>query len=282
MLSSLSRLSPKAITAHQQFKVFRRSRRLLVGTTNTGSTYYDSQSGMTVPLHDEGTVSLYLDPGASLSTIETGDHQSPSLITTLAEAYETGIAGFRFPEKAKSISVLDPLLVAESLAPNFTLFVPSPGMKTVAYPQNINLLVELQDSREIAEESISKHLANGTQTSVGLFDTCYLEQDAIGVATNVASLIDKGGCSFVWLCPNEDDFCEDNMIELVEQLSYLDVVGPTVKSRLVVRAGSEDLVEECLDLGVNKLAVHNFDKSSLDELRNIIEQKGKRLVSGHE
>jgi len=200
----------------------------------------------------------------------------------LAEAHEAGIAGFRLPEMAKSMSVLDPVLIAESLAPDCTLFVPSPGMKAVAYPGNINLLVELQDSREIVEESISKHLVIGTQTSVGLFDTFYLDQDAIGIATNVASLIDKGGCSFVWLCPNEDDFCEDTIIELVEQLSYLDVVGPTVKSRLVVRAGSEDLVEECLDFGVNKLAVRNFDKTSLDGLRNIIEQKGKRLVSGHE
>ena len=66
------------------------------------------------------------------------------------------------------------------------------------------------------------------------------------------------------------------MIQLCEELSYLDVEGATIKSRLLVSAMTDDQLEECLMMGISKYIV--ADETGLDMLRSIVEEQGKQLI----
>jgi hypothetical protein len=127
---------------------------------------------------------------------------------------------------------------------------------------------------------ISSRVARGTKTSIGLFETCYYyDRDPAVVANGVASLIDEtGGGDFIWLEPREF-VDEDQVIRMCEELSYLDVSGPTIKSRLVVTARTEHEVEELLSMGVNKFVLGN--PVEVDWLSPIVEAQGKHLVGKH-
>ena len=61
-----------------------------------------------------------------------------------------------------------------------------------------------------------------------------------------------------------------------EELSYLDVVGPTIKSRLVVPGRNPDHIEECLSIGISKYIVDDVD--CLEILRDVVDDAGKELV----
>lgn len=269
MISSRLTRSSKTICPWQM-----RRCRLLSG----GKTYYDSQSGMHVPLHDENEISTYLHLDGDKWLVTDGIRKK---VESLLEAREVGFVGVRLRGHIDKQALLMEQL--SEFAPGFTLFYGSHRVQKVPYPDNVNLLFEYKDS--FIQQHLSAHVANGSKTSIGLFEPTYYARDPILVANGVASLMDKtGGGDFVWLTPNkpvdenEKEVDDDEMIRLCEELSYLDVPGSTMKSRLVVEAKTEDQVEECLNMGLNKFVLHSPGR--VEWLRGIVEEQGKNLARG--
>mmetsp|Transcript_3439 Transcript_3439/g.6277 ORF Transcript_3439/g.6277 Transcript_3439/m.6277 type:complete len:213 (-) Transcript_3439:2005-2643(-) len=98
---------------------------------------------------------------------------------------------------------------------------------------------------------------------------------------------------------DDDDEDDDALVALCQELAYLDVTGPTMKSRLVVDASSPDQVEECLLMGINKFVLSSSSRSSsssiqtdhhdddmaailmqaqLDWLQTVVQDQGKKLM----
>ena len=90
---------------------------------------------------------------------------------------------------------------------------------------------------------------------------------------------------------NDDDTTltsyDDELVQLCEELSYLDVPGSTIKSRLMVPTVSGDQLEECLQMGITKYIIDASSgdddgsesvESRLDMLRDAVEENGKELI----
>jgi hypothetical protein len=241
------------------------------GSSGSGSgggastTYYDSQSGMHVPVNNENEISLFFH-----AQDETG---SPVPLQEIQKAGYEGVLlpldyDYDYDKKDSIILFLDARRMNKQKMP---------------YPDHVNILFEYHDSHDgiiDAESDMISALADlvsndGTmRTSVGLFDSCYFRQDPVMVASGVASLIDKtgtGGIDFIWVQSDKQEE-DDSIVELCQQLAYLDVAGPTIKSRLIVQAQTADQVEECLDIGVNK-----FVNCTPEWIHPIVKDQGKVL-----
>lgn len=172
---------------------------------------------------------------------------------------------------------------------------------------NCNVCFEFNDNNaESIAENIRSPMARGIDTSIGIFNpSYYIDQDPISVASQIATLIDttaeKGGGSIsnIILCPasyfatQTDEKMKKRDIGvygseisfLCEELSYLDVTGPTIKSRLIVSIQDyEDQLADCLDMGISKFIVNNDDEVDVDVddmlkmLRWAVEDYEKELV----
>ncbi|KAL7510850.1 hypothetical protein ACHAXN_007756 [Cyclotella atomus] len=118
----------------------------------------------------------------------------------------------------------------------------------------------------------------GNRTSIGIFDEDCYSQDPIMVASEIANIIDTtGACSYALLSP-DDSVDPDDLRSLCEELSYLDVPGPTVKSRLLVKAINEEQVEECLNMGINKFLLTDDNGTSCSVLGSVVGVVGKEFV----
>lgn len=268
IISGIGEMMLSRLTRPSRTICWWQGRRLFSGD----KTYYDSQSGMHVALHDENEISLYLHLPRHGWRSASSDGARIEL-ESLEEARKGGFVGVRLQLHIDEQGLLTELSPSE---PGLTFFCGSPGTQNVAYPDNINLLFEYTDSKQTIHRHVSSHVARGTKTSIGLFDPCYYARDPALVANGVASLMDEtGGGDFIWLEPDET-VDEDELIRMCEELSYLDVSGPTIKSRLVVAAQTEYQVEECLNMGVNKFVLE--DPFKVNWLRSIVEDQGKHLV----
>ena len=112
-----------------------------------------------------------------------------------------------------------------------------------------------------------------------------------------------GGCNFIWLSSKpslkggdgNDDECNkeetticrkqqlhrhqlvaDTMIQICEELIYLDVAGATIKSRLLVDSLSEDIVEDTMFAGVNSYVIDNEEQVEMVE--NVAQEQGKSIL----
>ena len=102
------------------------------------------------------------------------------------------------------------------------------------------------------------------------------EADALRTAAGVASIIDATtGGDYVHVQGEEGD----TLVELAEELAYLDVEGPTLKARMVVNLTllsdmdeAADVVEECLLSGINKYVV---EEDRLPWLVDFVQEQGK-------
>lgn len=168
-----------------------------------------------------------------------------------------------------------------SVPPNFQVFVPP--HKGTTFGENVHGMFEYifaeseetklqQQEQLLAVASLNKSLVLANASNYGT--------DPIAVANGVASLIDStGGLSINHVCllPEIDD--AESVRTLAEELVYLDVPGPTIKSRLIVdlvtSGDKEETLDECLQMGVNKFIVSELD---FDWLESIVEENGKRFV----
>ena len=296
------------------------------GTTGTGGqegTYYDSQSGQHVPIHDERKITAYLR-----SSIDGDDEEiiarggggggggggGDALLALMDAAKALGAAGsvvLTLPQtprrdggtggnelrllEALGNSITKPTPADEN---DCTLFIRLPMShqllsltQLLRTPACVNLCFEYE--REVT--SFNSLFANGNRTSIGIFHPkYYTDMDPISLASDVANLIDKtategspGSISYIVLDPTTvqhsadtesygSTIWGDELVRVCEELSYLDVTGPAIKSRLVVPAHSQDHVEECLGIGISKYIVD--DAESLEMLGGVVEEAGKELV----
>ena len=264
------------------------------------TTYYDSQSGQHVSIHDETKITAYLRT--------TGQPEA---------AYEMGMAGsiITLPQQPQKdscmIEVIKSLGSSSSNNNNniflhilpsqyYDLVVAKEGNDT-SIPSNINLCFEYNNDGEYISSNVQSAMANfdGIQTSIGVFNPSYLlDDDPMLVAAQIASIIDTtseefgGTISNILVAPitdNDDALSsssgtfDDELVQLCEELSYLDVPGSTIKSRLVVSALSSDQLEECLQMGITKFIIDASDdsenvESKLAMLRDVVEESGKELI----
>ena len=289
-----------SIAATRRLQLFTASRRMSSGT------YYDSQSGQHVPIYDESKVFAYLR-----SSIEyTADNQGGvSTIMDLMNAHKSlGLAGsvVNFSHKdgdtdgSESLSLLQKLSnINEHLATSSdekqesTVFIrlseahqltATQQLPTFTLPSNFNVCYEYSDNATRVT-SITGHATTLRQSSIGIFDPKYfLYRDPISIASGVANLIDataSNGSSISNIIldpplPDDTLSCDDEMVRLSEELSYLDVTGPTIKSRLIVAAHNTECIEECLNIGISKFIV--TDKHALHILREGVVETGKQLI----
>ena len=116
---------------------------------------------------------------------------------------------------------------------------------------------------------IQKAMADyGSRTSIGIFDEKCFNEDPILVASQIANIIDTTLIQQVIVSPDDNSVDPDDLRSLCEELSYLDVPGPTVKSRLVVKTMNEEQVEECLQMGISKFLLPDDGGDSLDMIKS--------------
>ena len=282
------------------------TRRLQLFTTRllSSETYYDSQSGQHVPIYDESKVFAYLRSSIEYTAaIQGGD----ATIKELMNAHKTlGLAGsvLNFSHKdggtngSESLSLLQKLSnINEHLAITrdekleSNVFIrmseahqlnATQQLPTFTLPSNFNICYEYSDNATRVT-TITGHAS--LRSSIGIFDPKYfLYRNPISIASGVANIIDatvsKGSSiSNIILdppLPDDTECCDDELVRLSEELSYLDVTGPTIKSRLIVAAHSTDCVEECLNIGISKFIV--TDKHALHILRESVVETGKQLI----
>jgi hypothetical protein len=240
----------------------RRAHRLVTNTNTRWrrlSTYYDSQSGMHVAVHKEGEVTAYCS---------WESEWDKSKLEMLAKR---GVAGVLIgPESFDLSEILQ-------LPDSFTMFLP----KTLLPPEwplskltnrNVTVVFPLDDCNRMTTE-MTPYMDQSISTAVH----CEHDdnQDVILVANQVGQLLDDIGGGNNVIVSGEND-----LVELCEELCYLDLVGPTMKSRLVVEAVSQDtrednhfeIVEECLRMGINKFVV---SERQLPWLGQLVLDQGK-------
>ena len=179
-------------------------------------------------MHDESKIAAYGYAG-----------RLPTAI--LDEATNLGLAG------ALILNNVDDMVKVNSLSG--TVFILSHLVKERVAANNVNVCFEL-DAYENADDkaAFEKDMSELQRTSIGLFAPKYFtgEVDPVLTASATANLMDNtGGGEFILLTPRvseKDDSCGDAMVQLCEELSYLDVEGPTIKSRLIVSAMDDDQV----------------------------------------
>ena len=142
--------------------------------------------------------------------------------------------------------------------PEFLLFTQS----LPPYPSGQwHLLVDYsKESTHVGalSDCLLHHVSNGVKTTISLLETINYVRDPIEVASEVASLIDQtAGAKFILVGGSSD---VEDIVALCEELIYLDVPGPTIKSRLIVDlTGAIDtnteLMEETISMGVNKFVI---------------------------
>lgn len=242
---------------------------------STEGTYYDSQSGQHVPIHNENKVHGYL--------LGNNTSKSPKdVVQTARNMYLSG-------------SLLPPLIpqkrdiVDSSVGDTWFLHLPPSLIDRLSFDEVLQGNKDIECVNlcfEYTEESTEK-LCNiiqnikadyANRTSIGIFDEDCYSQDPIMVASEIANIIDTtGACSNVLLSP-DDSVDPDDLRSLCEELSYLDVPGPTVKSRLLVRAINEEQVVECLNMGVNKFLLTDDNGTNCSMLESAVRVVGKEFV----
>jgi hypothetical protein len=276
-------------------------------SSSGSSTYYDSQSGMEVPINNEDEISVFFDSNSRNNKLG-GPHDTKTNTNsalTMEQIQEAGFQGVLWPPPPPS-RAKDALAKGVDVGVDcFTLFVDSESdLEQIRLDHDhVNLVFEYMDddsdsdsksksNTSSLQKRLAAHVDNGNKTSIGLFDASCYHRDPILVASGVATLIDQtGGGDIIWVLPstnNENDNedvgsegveGEDSIIDLCQQLSYLDVAGPTIKSRLIVTAQSEYQVEECLNIGVNKFVFQHYNPNTnrVKWFGDMVEEQGKQI-----
>lgn len=246
--------------------------------------YYDSQSGLHVPIHNEKKISIFLNisnvPTSPQSFVpaqfykEDSSSDIPDKLQALAEMGITGLwlPPAEFPRDLRNLQSLNNVA-----PPGFRFFasVASPLNKPV---KTLSVLNEFQMNADInnLQEIISQHIESGTSTTLRLGKHVCGDSDKMSVASQLATLIDAtGGANYLWLTPHESADGDD-VIELCEELMYLDVAGPTIKSRIVMDSIKEEVIDETMLLGINKFVVE--DESQVDVISDVAKAQGKELA----
>jgi hypothetical protein len=297
-------------------------------TSTSTTTYYDSQSGLHLPVHNDQEIRLFLNlnPPTKVSVVSQQQladiviphqlYQSRDEADEMREHLETmvtqwGIHGW----------ILPPLQFPRDIRNLKTLSTLTPSGFSFLYSQHVNemnqtalpLLPPPPPQQQFHHENmntINSHISTcccSRVLSLGQLDllecmqkrvqdrqstTLWIQQDhyqnleaAISLANQVATIIDSlggRGCEYIWLSHSDHDDSDDKVVQVCEELIYLDVAGPTIKSRLLVDVGrnnnnndDDDIIESVMMAGVNKFVIQNV--SQVDRIERIASEQGKRI-----
>lgn len=226
------------------------------------STYYDSQSGKHVPIHNDQEVSAFL----STNEVEW----TPDKLESVARK---GVAGLLVDSTAtKNNTVLLDMLSQDKLQ----------ALLPWSFSKEQDIREKLQDNDNMtllfqydSQENLAEEISNCMDQKIATAFLCRCDEDALELASGVAQLMDDtGGGKYLYIVGDDSE----QIVQVCEELSYLDVAGPTMKSRLIVDLGQtsmddgEETVEECLLMGVNKFVV---PENQLEWLGKLVQEEGK-------
>lgn len=238
-----------------------------------------------MPVHNENHVSVFLELESSFdwSTIDREEWQA------------SGIRGVVVPHKNAS-NLPEPEILSNVTgrhAEDFRFFLPimssafkSPSQE-ITFPKKNNV-VSVLAFRQGHEESLKEAFASlqeNVDTTTSSNDAARRPEtailldgsnsggeggadessgggDAMLTATAVAEILDSipGAGDYILLSGDRLNRGND-IVELAEELTYLDVTGPTMKSRLVVNLSNnmnqdaEETLDDCLAMGINKFVI---------------------------
>ena len=281
--------------------------RLLGATERSGqrclsSTYYDSQSGLHLPVHDETEIRLFLDVRNREEPfvpqrLNKDRLEADEVSDALKELVQKGIHGLilpaiKFPRDLRNLHTLSVIA-----PPGFCVLTDSTNSETETVDDgllrakeasssntNFSKILDYRNDTSDLGESLQKATHKGLHTTVSvgpdIYDGDGDEVEPITLANNIASMIDSsGGCDYIWIKSDQTTTSSkdaDTMVQICEELVYLDVAGATIKSRLLVDALNEDMVEDIVFAGVNKYVIDNEDQAQLvDDVAN---EQGKSLL----
>ncbi|KAG7359193.1 hypothetical protein IV203_015782 [Nitzschia inconspicua] len=279
-------------------------RRQLSSSSSSSETYYDSQSGLHIPIHKEQEIRLFLDTTKRKTTASSTNDDTPlfaipqHLYKSSEEAYEVtdqvqsllakGIHGvilppFQFPRDHRNKKALSTLVPSGFRV----LYHHHSREETAALQQQPQTATNDDDDDPCSvvlsfhKDNVLNHLEkavqNGSHTTLHMQEGTYSDKDAITLANNVASMIDTigGCCDFLWLSCSQTQHAE-KLVEVCEELIYLDVAGPTIKSRILMDVVNVDVVEDVMFAGVNKFVVQ--DENQIDMVKATAASQGKQII----
>jgi hypothetical protein len=293
---------------------------------NPNNTYYDSQSGLHIPIHNEQEISLILNKSQDESFVpihlykEDPGSDMPDILQSLTQK---GIHGIilpptRFPRDVRNLQTLSNIAPS---SPNFTIFVSGAtsagalkntlAAKNNNNASNLSLILELFSKsddddpydhpmmmmEEEEEEERNEYAQQQQPVGININTTLVIRKSAytteassssssmIAIASRTATRLDRHGDNYIWLEAPDDN--ADAAIRLCEELVYLDVAGPTIKSRLLLDTSNPEVVEEAMFSGVNKFVINGGDgdddddeqqKSIIETIEEIAKEQGKRIL----
>ena len=270
------------------------------------STYYDSQSGQHVPVHQEDKISIILNTtkndhhGSFIPhpLYKDGNGSSNFLEWLRSFTEESSIHGLILPDipfsrdERNQITLGHIMIVPPPPPPGFTLFsYHIPPSDSSLYDKKIVVLLDYDyEVTSVEENRLSNALKDlsdrGLKTTIVLNeDKLYYHggehQEPIMVANAIATQLDTtGGGDYLWIAghrnTSDKSVATDDILALCEELMYLDVRGATVKSRLMIDALDTEVVEETMLLGVNKFVVETEEE--IKTVRRIANDQGKHAI----
>mmetsp|Transcript_137 Transcript_137/g.392 ORF Transcript_137/g.392 Transcript_137/m.392 type:complete len:339 (-) Transcript_137:110-1126(-) len=289
------------------------------------STYYDSQSGLHLPIHDEQEIRLFLNVTNGYNSAENdGDEKSPfvphrlskdrleaeEVSEKLEQLVQQGIHGvvlppIEFPRDVRNLQTLS--IIAP---PNFVFLTNACGGEKSSIDANNGKSNTVDDGILKAQEnssskpatfskvlrydngnglrdSLQRSVEKGMHTTLSVTEDTYADDDKddiepITLANNIAAMIDaNGGCDYLWISlgqrrKEDASAISDIIVQVCEELIYLDVAGATIKSRLLVDSLNEDMLEDILFAGVNKYVIEDLSQAEMVEAA--VEDQGKSLL----
>jgi hypothetical protein len=294
------------------------------GGGGNSDTYYDSQSGLHLPVHNEKEIRLFLNAAASACTGQ--QHSTSSFVVPhhlykdpdagdvpnqLVELYNKGIRGvllpsIEFPRDIRNLRSLTAIMsgLKDGNLQFFTLYdgdqlwqellqtlnSNKQSSSSNASQQQHSMMIEFgggsnTDATPTVENLVSRCVDEDVPTSLFISSHTISNLDPISLSNSVASLLDKypGSCNTIWIDTTVGDDNDDSKsLSVIEELIYLDVAGPTIKSRLIVETFNEDLLEDIMFAGVNKFVVRgggDLDDKDIERIQTIAADQGKSIVA---
>lgn len=244
--------------------------------SNGAKTYYDSQSGLHVPIHNENDIFVYkhwtnsyLQLYKNSDDAFAGKEELEALSTWFDGVFLT--FSMNHPRDERNLETISHIAPTSK---DFTFFAPPLKANDIVSPN----FVVMCNYSETTPDELRKYKQRSVRTTITLSDSNTNTEEPFELANQIATLMDEsGGGNYVFVSFEQQD--DDYILGLCEELSYLDVPGPIMKSRLILDCQpeiSEDLVDEVMSLGVNKFVVYEQQQVQ-DCIQAVAEEQGKQL-----
>ena len=221
------------------------------------TTYYDSQSGLHIPIHNEKEIRLFLDinhynrknkeifmPNQMYKNVDEADE----MLDKLKHLVENGVHGLilpelKFPRDIRNFQTLS------DIAPSGFTFICSSSettstndnnhdIKGYSSSTNLSKIFRYDNSANKNNDtdatdfqgSFQKSIKNGHHTTLMITDESIYTNDSddvdpITLANNIASMIDtKGGCDFIWISSKGSNIVTEHEIPLTNSSMGVDTI----------------------------------------------------------